>query len=165
MMELGWSDIAGAARTIDAGRSSFLLGGDETPWFGQHPPLDREIAGMPRLLLSHTPDVFPWGAGAGIDVILAGHNHGGQVLLPGIGPVYTPSVYGCRYPAGVFASHRTAMHVSRGLAGRHPLRIGSRPEITRLTIRSPATLAREATGHAAQLRSMPALLSSGNAAP
>jgi hypothetical protein len=29
------------------------------------------------------------------------------------------------------------MHVSRGLAGMHPIRLGSRPEITRLVIRSP----------------------------
>ena len=72
---------------------------------------------------------------------LSGHTHGGQIVLPVVGPVYAPSLFGCRYPAGVFSHWTTVMHVSRGLAGVHPIRFGARPEITRLVIRSPKCIA------------------------
>ncbi|MDH3583019.1 MAG: metallophosphoesterase, partial [Phycisphaerae bacterium] len=38
-----------------------------------------------RVLLSHRPDWFPAAADAGIDLLLSGHTHGGQVRLPGLG--------------------------------------------------------------------------------
>ncbi|MBX3442314.1 MAG: metallophosphoesterase [Planctomyces sp.] len=134
---LGWRDVAGRTVVVDAGPHPLLLAGDETPWMGVQPQWPA-ADDRPRVLLSHTPDHFPRAAREGVDVVLAGHNHGGQVQLPVIGPVYAPSRYGCRYPAGVFSSGACRMHVSRGLAGRHPLRIGCRPEITRLTIRCPS---------------------------
>jgi predicted MPP superfamily phosphohydrolase len=136
MTGLGWNDLGGRTRTLDAGPARMMLAGDEAPWFGA-PPVIAADADGPRVVLGHTPDCFPRSAAACADVVLAGHNHGGQVILPLIGPVYSPSLYGCRYPSGIYSSARTVMHVSRGLAGRHPLRIGCRPEITRLTIRCP----------------------------
>lgn len=138
LVDLGWNDLGGKAVRIDAGPDDVWLGGDETPWIGGRPVWPKSAG--PRILLSHTPDHFPRAASEGADVVLAGHNHGGQVVLPLIGPVYSPSRYGCCYPAGVFRRGSSIMHVSRGLAGRHPLRIGSRPEITRLVIRSPKQL-------------------------
>jgi predicted MPP superfamily phosphohydrolase len=75
-----------------------------------------------------------------VDIVLAGHTHGGQIILPVVGPVYSPSLSGCRFPSGLYSSGTTVMHVSRGLAGMHPIRFGSRPEITRLVLRSSRCL-------------------------
>ncbi|MCA9045221.1 MAG: metallophosphoesterase, partial [Planctomycetaceae bacterium] len=87
------------------------------------------------LLMSHTPDNFDFARQQSVDLMLAGHTHGGQVQLPLIGPVYSPSKYGCKYSSGTFFEAPTLMHVSRGLAGIHPLRWRCPPEITRLTLR------------------------------
>jgi predicted MPP superfamily phosphohydrolase len=148
LSNLGWRDVASRTVLVDAGHGELWLGGDETPWIGRRPVWPSDA--RPRILFSHSPDNFPRAASEGVDVVLAGHNHGGQVLLPVVGPVYSPSRYGCCYPAGVFRRGTSVMHVSRGLAGRHPLRIGCRPEITRLVIRSPRKPASEQSQTAAQ---------------
>jgi predicted MPP superfamily phosphohydrolase len=88
-----------------------------------------------RLLLSHTPDNLPRAKREGVDLMLSGHVHGGQVVLPIFGPVYAPSRYGVKYASGVFHEPPTVLHVSRGLSGRHPLRFRCRPEVTRLVLR------------------------------
>jgi predicted MPP superfamily phosphohydrolase len=137
MTDLGWQDLGSRSAVIDAGGWPLLLAGDETPWFGNRPDLQLGREKLARVLLSHSPDSFPWAAGHSVDVTLAGHNHGGQIIIPGVGPIYSPSLFGCRYPAGIYSHIGSWMHVSRGLAGRHPLRIGASPEMTRLTIRSP----------------------------
>jgi uncharacterized protein len=137
MTELGWNDVGGKTTRLDVGPGRIALGGDETPWLNERPDWSDEDRSLPRVLLSHSPDLFPHHAGESVDVILAGHTHGGQIVLPVVGPVYAPSVYGVTYPSGVYSRWSTVMHVSRGLAGMHPLRFGARPEITRLLIRSP----------------------------
>ena len=87
-----------------------------------------------KLLLSHTPDNHPRAVRAGVDVMLAGHNHGGQICLPVIGPIYAPSTHGVRHAGGTYREGDMLLHVSRGLAGKQPVRSGARPEITRITL-------------------------------
>jgi predicted MPP superfamily phosphohydrolase len=140
MIELGWTDLGGKTMKLDVGPGRMALGGDETPWLNDVPAWAPEDRALPRVVLAHTPDRINHHGRDGVDLVLAGHTHGGQIVLPIVGPVYAPSLNGCRYPSGIFSSGRTAMHVSRGLAGMHPIRFGSRPEITRLVIRSPKSL-------------------------
>lgn len=66
--------------------------------------------------------------------MLAGHNHGGQICLPLIGPVYSPSRYGVKYAGGTFREGHAVMHVSRGVSAKRPLRWNCPPEITRLVL-------------------------------
>jgi uncharacterized protein len=61
--------------------------------------------------------------------MLAGHTHGGQIRLPVVGPVFSPSRFGVRYASGTFFRAPTLMHVSRGLSGTRPLRFNCRPEL------------------------------------
>jgi predicted MPP superfamily phosphohydrolase len=68
--------------------------------------------------------------------MLAGHNHGGQVRLPVIGPVFMPSRYGRHFDMGAFQVGPTLVHVSRGVSGKHPFRFGCRPELTKIVLRS-----------------------------
>jgi predicted MPP superfamily phosphohydrolase len=84
--------------------------------------------------LCHTPDTFAWTQRNRIDLVLAGHVHGGQIRLPGIGPLFVPSRYSRRYDSGQFAAGPTVMCISKGLSGREPLRYNCRPEITRLIL-------------------------------
>jgi predicted MPP superfamily phosphohydrolase len=134
LSRLGWHDVAGRVATVEHAGGTLAIGGTERPWMGNHPEYSQET-GL-RILLSHTPDNLGWARSQGVDLMLSGHNHGGQVVLPVIGPVYSPSLTGCRYAAGTFWEPPTLLHVSRGLSGRHPLRIRCRPEVTALVLRA-----------------------------
>jgi predicted MPP superfamily phosphohydrolase len=90
-----------------------------------------------RILLSHSPDRFYRAARWGIDLMLSGHNHGGQIRLPLVGAVFMPSIYSRRFDRGFFRRGRTLMYVSEGISGKHPYRYGGcPPEITRFVLRT-----------------------------
>lgn len=110
--------------------------GHEGPWFGPTPDLTLCPAGPFRLCLSHTPDNLPWGRENGIDLMLAGHNHGGQIRFPLIGSVLIPSRFSRRYDCGTFHEPPTVLHVSRGLGGEHAVRYLCRPEVTLIVLRA-----------------------------
>lgn len=112
-----------------------VLAGDERPWMGAAPEFGPGSDGEFRLLLSHTPDNLPWAKRRQVDLMLSGHNHGGQIVLPVIGPVYSPSRYGVKYAAGLFWESPTLLHVSRGVSGKQPVRYRCRPELTKLVLR------------------------------
>jgi uncharacterized protein len=67
------------------------------------------------LLLYHSPDLAPHAEELGVDLMLSGHTHGGQVRLPWFGALYTSSLYGKRFEAGRYALGRTTLYVSRGI--------------------------------------------------
>jgi predicted MPP superfamily phosphohydrolase len=110
--------------------------GHEGPWFRPGPDLADCPPGVFRLCLSHTPDNIRWARRHEIDLVLAGHNHGGQIRFPVLGSVFVPSRYSRRYDRGTFDEPPTVLHVSRGLAGQHPLRYNCRPEVTRIVLKS-----------------------------
>ncbi len=89
-----------------------------------------------RILLSHSPDRFYRAARWGIDLMFSGHNHGGQIRLPLVGAVFMPSIYSRRFDRGFFRRGRTLMYVNEGVAGKHPVRYGCLPEITRFVLRT-----------------------------
>jgi uncharacterized protein len=109
--------------------------GHEGPWFRPAPELRNCTNKCFRLLLSHTPDHIAWARKHGVDLMLAGHVHGGQIRLPLLGSVFVPSRYSRKYDCGTFYEAPTVMHVSRGLAGQHPLRFFCKPEVTRIVLR------------------------------
>jgi uncharacterized protein len=110
--------------------------GHEGPWFEGTPNLDDFDRNLFKLCVSHSPDNFPWAVARGIDLVLCGHVHGGQVRLPFIGSMFVPSIYGRAYDQGVFQSGGTVMAVSRGLSGKEPLRFRCHPQVLRLTLRA-----------------------------
>ena len=83
------------------------------------------------ILLSHRPELFDIYAENGVDLVLAGHAHGGQFRLPFVGGLIAPGQgFFPEYDAGVFTSNHTSMVVSRGIGDSIlPLRINNRPEI------------------------------------
>jgi predicted MPP superfamily phosphohydrolase len=95
---------------------------------------------MPRVLLSHNPDVAEEpdlvGCGCRVDVQLSGHTHGGQIWIPGMGTPVVPSRYGQKYAQGWVDGPVSRVFVCRGLGlSVLPLRCGVRPEIAVLEFR------------------------------
>jgi predicted MPP superfamily phosphohydrolase len=133
--ECGWQGVAGRTQFVTHKGKPLVICGSELPWMGTQPDLSQAPVESLRLLLSHTPDNLNWACRNNIDLMLSGHNHGGQVRLPGFGPVYSPSMYGCHYASGVFWEPPTLLYVSRGISGKHPLRWNCLPELTRLILR------------------------------
>jgi uncharacterized protein len=133
----GWRGVAGQSIAIEHRGHTLEIAGTERPWMGKHPAFASPKPGF-RLLLSHTPDHFAWARRHDVDLMLAGHVHGGQVALPVIGPVFAPSRHGVRYASGAFWSPPTLLYVSRGIAGRHPLRLNCPPELTRIVLEPPS---------------------------
>lgn len=88
----------------------------------------------PVILLSHTPDVFPE-VDERIELTLAGHTHGGQVIIPFYGPIYVPSKYGKNYSKGYFEEGNKKMFVTGGIGTSvFPIRFNNFPEIIILNI-------------------------------
>lgn len=67
------------------------------------------------VLLYHSPDLAPHAEELGVDLMLSGHTHGGQVRLPWFGALYTSSLYGKRFEAGFYALGNSMLYVSRGI--------------------------------------------------
>jgi hypothetical protein len=91
---------------------------------------------MPRLLLSHNPDASEDApAGLRVDLMLSGHTHGGQIILPGRGPLAVPSRFGTRFLGGVCEGKRFPVLVSRGIGvAAVPFRLGVPPEFSVLRL-------------------------------
>lgn len=92
------------------------------------------------MLLAHHPERIEDYARTGVDLVLSGHAHGGQIRLFGHG-LYSPD-QGIlpRYTSGIYVCKNTKLYVSRG-AGNHsflPPRIFNRPEIDLITLKTPS---------------------------
>ncbi len=133
-----FEDVGGTWKSFTWGAGDCLVVGNEMPWFPPEPHLSDAPPADPgvfRLALLHTPDLFAWAQQHQFHLALAGHNHGGQIRLPGIGPIVSPSKFGTRYAAGLFETGGTVMHVSQGSGSLAPLRWNCPPELTLLTLR------------------------------
>jgi hypothetical protein len=86
-----------------------------------------------RILLSHNPDTkeflkfHPW------DLLLCGHTHGGQIVLPLIGAPWAP-VRDKRFIAGLYSWENRWIHITRGVGNVHGGRFNCPPEVSLLTL-------------------------------
>lgn len=131
----------------DAGEGLALCGvGDlweDRPRY--RPALGGLPGAMPRLLLSHNPDVAEEPelvrSGLRVDLMISGHTHGGQIRLPGLGTPIVPSRYGQKYAQGLVRGPVCPVFVCRGIGvSLLPLRIGVPPEIAVLEFRAQAAV-------------------------
>jgi len=89
-------------------------------------------------LLAHTPRRLAEAAGLAIPVVISGHTHGGQIVLPGVGPI---AARGFPVIAGLGKRDNTSIFVSRGVGTVYlPVRVNCPPEVAVLTIQ-PVPLA------------------------
>jgi predicted MPP superfamily phosphohydrolase len=148
----GFTDLEGRWTRLELEGGTLAIGGTSYPWGPDIDPSAMPEADF-RLLLSHSPDQFPRAARWGVDLVLSGHNHAGQIRLPLLGPIFMPSLYSRHFDRGFFRSGRSLLHVSQGVAGQHPIRYGGCfPEVTRLVLRPAGPSARAADRAAARAR-------------
>ena len=94
--------------------------------------LTRDAAPM-TVLLAHDPRRLTEAAALGLPLVLSGHTHGGQVVLPLVGAIAAQ-----KFPvvAGQGRRDRTTMFVSRGVGTVYvPVRLNCPPEVAVLTLR------------------------------
>jgi uncharacterized protein len=89
--------------------------------------------GRTVILLSHNPDSkedvvdYPW------DLMLSGHTHGGQLVLPLIGRPFLP-IRDRRFAEGLQRWEDRWIHVTRGVGNLHGMRLNCPPEVSLLTL-------------------------------
>jgi predicted MPP superfamily phosphohydrolase len=92
-----------------------------------------------RVLLTHSPDVLPNVPGD-IGLVLAGHTHCGQIVLPVIGAPATASRFGTRYLCGLMRESGRTLIVTAGLGTSIlPFRIGAPPDVWLIEVGGPGT--------------------------
>ena len=143
MTERGWSDVTHTRLRLDIDGQGVAVAGVDDPHLG----LDRydRIAGRPfgqpdlRLGLTHSPEprVLDRFAADGYDLVLAGHTHGGQLRVPGVGALVTNCGLDRSRARGAsrWGAHMW-LHVSAGLGTSPfaPVRFACPPEASLLTL-------------------------------
>lgn len=88
------------------------------------------------VVLAHEPQYINNYCDAGADLVLTGHAHGGQVILPFIGALIAPGQgFLPQYTAGEIKRENTTMYISRGLGNSViPLRLFNYPEIVSIEV-------------------------------
>ena len=94
-----------------------------------------------KMMMAHRPDSFIFGDASkvwDIDLVISGHNHGGQVVLPFLGGLYGGDQgWFPKYVHGLYQKDRIQLFVTSGLGTHHERlpRFQNPPEIAVLTIR------------------------------
>jgi uncharacterized protein len=144
LVAAGWADLNNARTLVKAGGRTIEVTGVDDPHVGRDdyaavagpasPAADVHIG----LTHSPEPEILHRMAGDGFTLLLAGHTHGGQVRVPGVGALVTNCGLERRMARGLHRWPGSAawLHVSAGL-GTHPtapVRFACRPEATLLTL-------------------------------
>mgnify|MGYP001203163441 FL=1 len=89
-------------------------------------------ATRPAIVLAHDPRRVFEAAALDLSVVLSGHTHGGQIVIPGLGAIAAR-----KFPiaSGVFHQRNTTLYVSRGIGTVYvPFRLNCPPEVAILTL-------------------------------
>lgn len=142
----GWLDLSNTRAELTVAGSRIAVAGVDDPHLGYDHLEDvagpADAAADVRLGVAHAPyrrvlDAF---TGDGYDAIFAGHTHGGQLRIPGVGALVTNCDLDRRRSRGLHhhdANGRRAwLHVSAGCGTSPyaPYRFGCRPEATLVTL-------------------------------
>jgi uncharacterized protein len=125
-----------AASVTFRGETLWIAGIDETLMGRPEPPVAfRQVpAGAAAIALWHEPQFAEHAASEGAFLQLSGHTHGGQIRLPGVGPVGLP-IHGKRYVMGLNDADGMTIYTARGVGVyRPPLRFNCPPEVTLITL-------------------------------
>lgn len=138
LQELDILELRNDVLTLERDGQFLHIAGVDDPWEGKanlRGVLDKLPAAGAAVLLAHEPDYADTSAKSGrFDLQLSGHSHGGQVVLPWLGPPILPYA-GRRYPSGLYQVQSMFQYTNRGLGTTSPhVRLNCRPEITLFTL-------------------------------
>jgi predicted MPP superfamily phosphohydrolase len=124
---------------IEHGKARIWLTGIDDVLEGW-PNLDAALKQVPRnemtVLLAHEPDFADQIDPARVDLQLAGHSHGGQIWIPGIGAPWLPPL-ARKYPRGLYQVGKLTLYTNLGIGTiRMPIRLNCPPEVTLITLRA-----------------------------
>jgi predicted MPP superfamily phosphohydrolase len=106
-----------------------------TDWQDLKRALDDATERDAVLLLSHNPDYVETIRDRRVGLVLSGHTHGGQVVVPGLGAPIVPSRYGQKYLYGLVQGPCCRVFVTRGVGTiSPPVRFLCRPEVALITL-------------------------------
>jgi predicted MPP superfamily phosphohydrolase len=134
----GLTVLRNQARPVGRGRADLWLIGMDDATFRKHDVV-AALKGVPvagfKVALMHEPDLADEIARYPVQLQLSGHSHGGQICLPGIGPLHLPKL-GRRYPMGLYRVGPLRLYTNRGVGRIQPaVRLNCPPEITLITLR------------------------------
>jgi predicted MPP superfamily phosphohydrolase len=138
LTERGVEVVRNGARPIEKdGQRVWIAGVDDV--LEGRADLAGTIAGIPAteatILLAHEPDYADVASKAGIDLQLSGHSHGGQVRVPGVGPIVLPEL-ARKYHTGLNRVGNLQVYTTRGVGVINPpVRLNCPPEVTLITLR------------------------------
>lgn len=116
----------------------YLIGVDD-PHEG-YDDVEKAMAGIEtdasKILLAHSPEIFRKVKGKGVDLVLVGHTHGGQINIPFITNLLLPLKHDKKYKSGLFKENSTFFYVNRGIGTTLlPIRFNAPPEITLIELK------------------------------
>ncbi len=118
-----------AVRTITGGRYLDIIGLDDIATRDVNITKAMKRTRLPRIVLTHNPDIY-YDLLDDVTLILAGHTHGGQIVIPMTAPMFVPSRYGVQFASGLQTPKDNKIIISRGLGtDRFPARLNCEPEI------------------------------------
>ena len=133
-------DMTNRIHTLTRGDGQLYFVGLDDILMG-FPDFEGMLADLPQdgtaILLAHEPDFADIASlTSRFDLQISGHSHGGQVVLPVIGPPVLPSL-GKKYVSGLYQVGKMYQYTNRGVGTTEPyIRINCRPEITVFTLRA-----------------------------
>lgn len=144
LQELGAHVLVNSHVVLQRGEHRLVIGGvgdaleghvDAMGGAGSRPP------GGPLVVLSHNPDgVLSLAKEAGAQLVLSGHTHGGQIVIPGYGaPVTFTQVCGRQTASGWVPNPTAPLYVSRGVGAQWPIRFCCPPEVLIVRLRATST--------------------------
>lgn len=149
LREAGVTVLVNEAVRLEHQGTSFWLAGTGDPagqLFGHGnergaPDVARKLADVPRggfcIVLAHDPRLFGPLADAGVDLVLSGHTHHGQLSIPALG--WSLASVFLEYAMGTYERNGALLYVSPGTNyWGIPFRIGALPEVTVITLERPA---------------------------
>ena len=142
LAERGITVLRNASFVLERGNKRLWIAGIDDAYEGKA-DLPAALAEVPTgeatILLAHEPDYADYVAPFPVDVQLSGHSHGGQVRLPGIGPLILPAL-ARKYHTGRYRVGSLQLCTSRGIGVINPpVRFNCPPEVTLITLKSART--------------------------
>jgi predicted MPP superfamily phosphohydrolase len=134
LRDLNIQELNNRLVSLSRGKARLHIAGLDDIWNGV-PRMREVLSALPEagaaVLLAHEPDYADFSVKTGrFDLQLSGHSHGGQVVLPLVGPPLLPE-WGRKYPAGLYQVGNMFQYTNRGLGMTNPyMRLNCRPEIT-----------------------------------